>query len=180
MSMRVTALKPGPRALRGPRLRWGHSTHLPLSFRAVRSRRREPARNLLLWPRAHLSLIHKPGKKKQAGRIRPAAVSFPSTGGAGVSTCTLGKCVARAPSPAYSLPRRRSQGMPQGYSGRKLTLIINVGERRYQPYGLPASVRSIAFSASGAIIVYPALFGCSPSSARSRFSSPFSSTIALK
>ena len=80
--------------------------------------------------------------------------------------------MARAPSPAYSLPRRRSQGMPQGYSGRKLTLIINVGERRYQPYGLPASVRSIAFSASGAIIVYPALFGCSPSSARSRFSSP--------
>ena len=42
------------------------------------------------------------------------------------------------------------------------------------------SAFSIAASASGAIILNPAAFGCRPSSARSFFISPLSSTIALK
>src|SRR6476660_9611944 len=48
-----------------------------------------------------------------------------STGGASVSTGTLGKRVARAPSPAYRFLRHCSQGMPEGHSGRKLTTIID-------------------------------------------------------
>ena len=53
----------------------------------------------------------------QAGKL--SAVSFPSTGGAGVSTLTLGTA-------SKLIPRRRSQGMPKGRGGRKLTLIIDV------------------------------------------------------
>src|SRR6266478_1205185 len=52
-----------------------------------------------------------------------------STGGASVSASTLGKRVARAPSPGYSLHRRCSQGMPEGRSGRKLKYIIDVNRR---------------------------------------------------
>jgi hypothetical protein len=70
--------------------------------------------------------------KKRAGRTHPAGASFPmcssrSTGGAVVSIRTFGKRVARAPSPAYAFPRRRSQGMPKGLGSRKLNSIINLG-----------------------------------------------------
>jgi hypothetical protein len=42
--------------------------------------------------------------------------------------------------------------MPEGHGDWKLTLIANVSERLYQPYGLLTNVRSIAFSANGAMI----------------------------
>lgn len=44
----------------------------------------------------------------------------------------------------------------------------------------PASPFPIAFSASGAMIAYPAAFGCNPSSANSFFMNPLASTSALK
>jgi len=78
-------------------------------------------------PAPSLGLVIANGKETQAGHPRqvfPFQWLLAKPGGAGVSTSTLGRPVARAPWLAYSLPRRRNQGIPEGYGSRKLTAII--------------------------------------------------------
>ena len=125
-----------------------------------------------------------------------------SAGGVGVSTNTLGKCGAGAIAREL-FPRRHSLGMPEGLGGRKPNshIIGRAGRKEDSSFRTSTSVNagarpaldgpnarqysyfsafSIAASAIGAMILNPAAFGCSPSSARSFFMSPLSSTMALK
>src|ERR1700739_25734 len=136
-------------------------------------------------------LIAKCGKG-QAGRKIPAG-SFPfqcvlvNAGGTGVSTWTLGKCDAKYPSALPSLAAAAS-GMPEDSGGRKLVLHYracpglkrctrNAGSPNDQSY---FTAFWMAASAKGAMILYPASLGCSPSSARSFFRRPLSSTTEEK
>ncbi len=132
------------------------------------------------------------GKKHTSGHVL-ASVSFPmaslrSREAWAFPPKPLGDRVPRAPSPACHLHRRLSQGMPGGQGGRKLNIIIDASEdvRSYlgddssRIHGCVARLFSIAASASGAITLKPAAFGCSPSSLKSFFNIPLSSTIALK
>src|SRR5438445_2133788 len=73
------------------------------------------------------------GAEKTRRRDLSGSASFPmcslrNTGGAGVSIRTLRRC-DRTPSSAYSLPRRRSLGMPEGQGGRKLDCNYNPTSR---------------------------------------------------
>ena len=125
-----------------------------------------------------------------------------SAGGVGVTTNTLGKmCHGRPrprtlpspPQPGYArrlgrseteLSHYRTRGPERGFKLSDST-SVNAGavprstepESRQHSY---FSAFSIAASAIGAMILNPAAFGCSPSSARSFFMSPLSSTMALK
>lgn len=108
--------------------RWSLAQSTHLSFRAVRSRRRGRARNLLFF-HFQISLLSME-RNTQAGtcsRAFPFQWPLSKPGGTGVSTRTLGK-VLRKLSPANSFHRRPSQGMPKGQGGRKLHIIIDAGE----------------------------------------------------
>ena len=109
-----------------------------------------------------------------------------NTGGAGVSTGTLGNMRERV------FPRRRSLGYTHRLQQSETPSIIElcvdtndsntwmllVGFGRRRSYFFIAF--SIAASANGAMILYPASLGCSPSSAKSFFNIPLSSTSAEK
>jgi len=52
--------------------------------------------------------------------VYPAVVSFPSTGGMGVSIHTLGSCVAGALARAAKTLAAAAMGIPEGGDSRKL------------------------------------------------------------
>src|SRR2546430_12014110 len=64
--------------------------------------------------------------------------------------------------------------------GNSFSSIDEDVRKKAKVYLVLARLFAIAASASGAIILYPAAFGCSPSSASSRLSKPLSSTIGVK
>lgn len=77
---------------------------------------------------------------------------------------------------AWVYPKAEAVGSSVHYRRSQQTVPRRDQSRRRNYF----SAFSIAASASGAMILKPAAFGCNPSSARSFFISPLSSTIALK
>src|SRR5271157_1521498 len=134
--------------------------------------------------------------------------SFRSAGGAGVPTVTLGRvflanfatslaifAVKRSyrkaregdakdakrnhpspPQPGYAPRPERSETLLSHYRTHQKETGFKVSGFQ----GFAAIAFRIAASAIGAMILYPASFGCSPSSASSFFSNPLSSTSAEK
>jgi hypothetical protein len=146
---------------------------------------------------------------KGHGRRRTTRQSFPfqcflsKAGGADVSIHTLGAVLSASSANPLGAWRSKALTAERAEKGRK------VREEKHSPPPQPwysrrprrsetqlnyrcwvgsngsgsityFAVFSMAFSAKGAIIAYPALFGCRPSCARSRFSKPLSSIIGLK
>lgn len=154
-------------------------------------------------------LAAKCGKEdEQAGKIPagsfPFQCAYQSAGGAGVPTSTLGKKWDAHSSPSNSFPCHQSQGITHGPRRSETSAIIDAfgcwvdttfrtlpraGSFNNDLYRIKRvgtlgrtyfKALAIAASARGAIILYPAALGCRPSSAKSFFSMPFSSTSAEK